>query len=705
MDPDGIQRGSITPQRSSSATATHATNGTTWRRAEVTKEGFCGASLVKGKGEDGGPILLGSGLELPQSLDPGLSHETPRLGQGDLAQRSLAQRNLEASLALLRSLLQLGLRQIVLCPGSRSGPLAVAAALLEGPSLQLVTALDERSAAFFALGWSRASGQPAAVITTSGTAVANLLPAVVEADFGAIPLVLITADRPAGLKGRGANQTVNQEAFLAANVRWFAQAPGDGHADGLAGLHPEASCELARQAMGACMGSAEQPPGPVHLNLAFAEPLHADAQALLAAAGALQVGSLPLSPNPNLQDPNLQHPDLRHPNLRPTGAPSASLSTAFPATSPLGLAGLDPDQPGVVVVGPWRGLPQHWDAYLLALRRWLKRSGWVLVADALSGLRGVEGLEQIAAYDLLLDCDRPMLEATQVLRLGPLPASRRLQRWLGRCAGHQVLVSEGDPRGLDPLGGVSLQTPMGLGAWVHQLPPSLWRQTPSGSSLAYTRQWSQLEAQVQQLLDRELAQGFSEPALARHLSRVLPDGVAVVLANSSPVRDWESFADSGAASRPVFAFRGASGIDGTLSLACGVAAALGQAVLITGDLALLHDSHGWLWRQQLQGRLTVVLLNNNGGGIFEQLPIRTEPDHVMDFERLFAMPQDVDAIALAAAYGVPGRRPQQLADLGPDLAWALQQPLALLELITDRRLDANRRHELRRMSHAFASSA
>ena len=632
----------------------------------VTNGALGGASLVKGKGEDGEPILLGSGLELPQPLDSGRNHEA---------------RNLDASLGLLRALVAGGLGQIVLCPGSRSGPLAVAAALLEGPSLQLVTALDERSAAFFALGWGRASGQPAAVITTSGTAVANLLPAVVEADFGGTPLLLITADRPAQLKGCGANQTVNQEAFLAANVRWFAQVPAYGGAEGLAGLGPDAALALASQALGACLGSAEHPPGPVHLNVALAEPLHADGQALLAAAGALQPGLL--------------------------GAPAqAKPAGAAPSVvEPVGLLGLDPDRPGVVVAGPWRGLPQHWEGHGAALRRWLERSGWVLVADSLSGLRGLEGLEQVGAYDLFLDCPRPSLDGAQVLRLGPVPASRRLQRWLERCAGHQVLVSEGDPRGLDPLGRVCEQVSMGLESWVHQLPEALWRQQPSQESLAYTGLWSQLEAQGQQLLERELGPGFSEPALARQLSRLLPTGVAVVLANSSPVRDWETFSDPVGPPRPVVAFRGASGIDGTLSLACGVAEALGQAVLITGDLALLHDSHGWLWRQQLKGRLTVVLLNNNGGGIFEQLSIRIEPAHVMDFERLFAMPQAVDALALAAAFGVPGRRPQQLADLGPDLAWAQQKPLALIELITDRRLDASRRYELRRMGHAFGPPA
>jgi 2-succinyl-5-enolpyruvyl-6-hydroxy-3-cyclohexene-1-carboxylate synthase len=148
----------------------------------------------------------------------------------------------------------------------------------------------------------------------------------------------------------------------------------------------------------------------------------------------------------------------------------------------------------------------------------------------------------------------------------------------------------------------------------------------------------------------------------------------------------------------VYGFRGASGIDGTLSIACGVAEAHGQAVLLTGDLALLHDSHGWLWQRQLKGRLTVILINNGGGGIFEQLPIRTTPEQALDFERLFAMPQQLDHLALAAAHGVPGRRVEQLADLPIQLDWALNQPLALLELVSDRRADALRRQTLRRMA-------
>jgi 2-succinyl-5-enolpyruvyl-6-hydroxy-3-cyclohexene-1-carboxylate synthase len=190
-----------------------------------------------------------------------------------------------------------------------------------------------------------------------------------------------------------------------------------------------------------------------------------------------------------------------------------------------------------------------------------------------------------------------------------------------------------------------------------------------------------------------------EPALARQLSRLLPADLPLVLANSSPVRDWESFAVGDGPPRPVLAFRGASGIDGTLSLACGVAQACGRAVLISGDLALLHDANGWLWRSQLTGQLTILVLDNGGGGIFEQLPIRPDPAAVMDFERLFAMPQPVDPLALAAVHGVPGRLCGGWEELERDLSWALQRPLALLRLVTDRRQDALLRQRLRQGQH------
>ena len=593
----------------------------------------------------------------------------------------LARRNLEAALLLLKALMEQGLSKAVLCPGSRSGALALALGVLEPRGLALYTAIDERSAAFFALGLARATGKAVAVVTTSGTAVANLLPAAVEADYGAIPLLLISADRPSQLKGCGANQTVNQESFLAASVRWFGQ--GDG--TGLAAMTDAAIAELARQAW-----SATRPPGlapgPVHLNLPFAEPLHAGGPALLE---AIAHSSLETTP-----------PSLAELGLRTAG--SWIQATPF-SPAP------DPDQPGVVVAGPWRGLPQHWPGYVEALQRWQRRTGWPVLADGLSGLRGLAELDLISSYDLLLEAPEAKLRSGQVLRLGPLPASRRLQRWLADQDGLQWLVSEGEPRCLDPLGSGwhgsgCQQSAAGLACWSASLPPSFWAGDPSGESLQFGARWRQREQHLQRWLDQQLAsadgaeKGVNELCLARQLGLLLPAGLPLVLANSSPVRDWESFANPAAPWRPVYGFRGASGIDGTLSIACGVAEAHGQAVLLTGDLALLHDSHGWLWQRQLKGSLAVILINNGGGGIFEQLPIRTTPEQALDFERLFAMPQQLDHLALAAAHGVPGRRVQQLAGLPSQLDWALQQPLALLELVSDRRADALRRQTLRRMA-------
>ena len=593
--------------------------------------------------------------------------------QPEPVDQPLAAANLRAALCLLRALAAGGLSTLVLCPGSRSAPLAQAAALLEAEGLRLLTAIDERSAAFLALGWGRASGGPAAVVTTSGTAVANLLPAAVEADWGAVPLLLLSADRPARLKGCGANQTVNQESFLTAALRWFAS----GDPSGLAAMAEGQLQSLAAQAIAATRGFAGAAPGPVQLNLPFDEPLHSSAEQWQQLQGVPMAVATEAGPTP--ADPDLP-----------------------PAPQ------LDPDRGGVVIAGPWRGLPQHWPGHVAALGRWLQRSGWPLLADGLSNLRGQGGLQPLAGYDLLLTSPDALPQAPQVLRLGPLPASRRLQQWLALHGNQQVLISEGEPRRLDPLG-VAVQWPGGLERWCSAQPQAIWQGQPNPANRALQQGWQQRDTAVQQLLDALLVgqngQGgetaLNEPALARQLSRLLPPGLPLVLANSSPVRDWESFADPAAPWRPMFGFRGASGIDGTLSIACGVAEALGQAVLVTGDLALLHDSNGWLWRSQLQGRLTVLLINNGGGGIFEQLPIRHRAGSTgqpMDFERLFAMPQAVDQGLLCAAHGVAHRRLAAQQDLDEALAWALEQPLAVLELQTDRRADAALRQRLRTMA-------
>ena len=551
---------------------------------------------------------------------------------------------MQAALTLLEVMCLQGLKQLVLCPGSRSGPLATAAGLLASQAkLQLVTAIDERSAAFLALGMATAHGRAVAVVTTSGTAVANLLPAAVEADRSCQPLLLLTADRPARLKNCGANQTVNQESFLLSACRWF----GSGAAEGVHTQSNEALNALAFQAWQRSQGADSGPPGPVQLNLPFEEPLH-----------------------PTLE----QQQQLVSGACPPTACPEPP-----PEIGPVPC--LDPERPGVVIAGPWRGLSPALEAYQQALHRWLNVSGWPVLADPLAAL-AADCPNRIEHWELQLD-RLYIPDDAQVLRLGPMPASRRLEAWLQRHQGTQLLIAEGDSRPLDPLQTAS-QWSGGIAAWIAQQPVLDQATKPSVGSNDLSP-W--IEAQL------PLSGAVNEPALAYWLPQLLPERLPVMLAASSPVRDWLTWGGPASGRHRCFSFRGASGIDGTLSLAMGLAANLGPLALVTGDLALLHDSNGWLHSSSAAAPppLLVLLIDNGGGGIFQQLPIATP-----GFESLFAMPQQVDPLALAAAHGVPGRQVACLDDLQEALAWglSLKRPV-LLRLCSDRGPDAALREQLR----------
>ena len=531
--------------------------------------------------------------------------------------------------------------------------------------ITLSTAIDERSAGFHALGRSSASGVATAVITTSGTAVANLLPAAVEADRSSQPLLLISADRPQRLKNKGANQTVNQEAFLIPVCRWC----GSGPLDGLSAALDHELQALAENAW----RHLHQQPGPVHLNLPFEEPLHPDLD----------------QQNAFWSQWKRAEPEATTPNTelwKPTS------HSAAPA--------LDPDQPGVIVAGPWRGLSATLAPYQAALNAWQQRSGWPVLADPLAAIPSDLG-GVIRSWDLLLPNGLSQLPANaQVLRLGSMPASRRLEAWLAGQQGPQLLITEGEPRPLDPLE-IAQQWSGGLAQWWQQLSPQLRAVDASNSNVeargeSPLQAWSRADHQLQQRLSELLpAHGpANEPALMLALAQLLPAELPVMLAASSPVRDWQAFASGDTGRRRCYSFRGASGIDGTLSLALGLAAELGPTVLITGDLALLHDSNGWLLASAAQLPLLVLLIDNAGGGIFEQLPIATTPSD--GFEQLFAMPQQVDPLALAAAHAIPVRQLACLDDLPTALEWGLGSPgPALLRVCTDRRNDAQLRRDLR----------
>ena len=558
----------------------------------------------------------------------------------------------------MQGLIELGLRRLVLCPGSRSGSLATAAGLLASSGqLQLNTAIDERSAAFLALGLATAGGSAVAVVTTSGTAVANLLPAVIEADRSCQPLLVITADRPIRLKACGANQTVNQEDFLRPACRWC----GNGAPEGLHAMASPAVLELAALAWSQAHGADQAAAGPVHLNLPVEEPIHA-----------------PLQEHQPLLDAVLARDE-------------ASLFPVRPSTiqSNRDVPRLDPSRPGVVIAGPWRGLAQDLSAHQQAVRSWLVCSGWPLLADPLSALP-VDLPGRLHHWDLQLE-QLISPEPLQVLRLGPLPASRRLEVWLQRNAGDQVLITEGEPRYLDPLG-LATQWSGGLAAWCSAQPLDQASRPLSADHSAWLRRDQALGLWLEEQLVSEGP--VSEPALAFQLADLLPPGLPVMLAASSPVRDWLTWSGRAGSDRRCFSFRGASGIDGTLSLAMGLALETGPMLLVTGDLALLHDSNGWLHGQSDGPPLVVLLIDNGGGGIFQQLPI--EQASPKRFDALFAMPQRVNPIALAAAHGVPGRSIAVIDDLPEALSWALaQQGPVLLRVCTDRHADAAFRRKLR----------
>ena len=592
--------------------------------------------------------------------------------------------NLQAAVVLLQGLHRQGLERVVLCPGSRSGPLALAAGgLARAGLLKLTTALDERSAAFLAVGSATASGRATAVITTSGTAVANLLPAAVEADRSSQPLLLLTADRPIRLKHCGANQTVNQEQFLQPVCRWCASGPDVG----LDAASPPQLLQLAKQAW----HQAHHWPGPVHLNLPFEEPLHPSAEQ----QAAFWSNWSPVQESIDC----LESP--------PAG--SASMAVASLPGPPAPELELDPDRPGVVVAGPWRGLADQRPAFEAALYCWQQRSGWPVLVDPLAAVPATLA-GQVRSWDLLLPDQLPLpagvaVNELQLLRLGPMPASRRLEAWLQRCTGPHLLITEGEERSLDPLqcacqwsGGLARWPQIQLQANEACLPLPPVEPQPEADN-AWSALWQQRDRSIAAWLEQRLPLrgGISEPALMFALSRLLPPGLPLMLAASSPVRDWQAFAVADRGLRPCFSFRGASGIDGTLSLGLGLAAVLGRSLLITGDLALLHDSNGWLQAGHASGSgpLLILLIDNAGGGIFQQLPVPAAPAEA--FEQLFAMPQKTDPLALAAAHGIATRQIACLDDLASALEWGLSQSgPALLRVCTDRQGDAALRTELRR---------
>lgn len=548
---------------------------------------------------------------------------------------------------LAETLARSGVARAVVAPGSRSAPLVFA--LARHPGIEAVPVLDERSAGFFALGQAKASGRPVALVCTSGTAAANFLPAVIEARESGTPLLVLTADRPPELRACASGQTIDQQKLYGAFVNFY-------HELALPGPE-EALLRYLRQTVAHAVARTGAPgPGPVHLNAPFRDPLPPLEDGSAAGARALEWKEF-----------------FSH--LAPPEAPALRIGAPkLPAT-----------ERGLIVAGP--GNCADPEGYAAGVALLARRTGWPVLADALSPARHQAVPGVVTAYDAILRDPRVAGDLTPeaVVCLEGWPTSKVLRGWIEASRAHIWLLAA-RPDNRDALHGRTRQLALsagelaGGGAGTRRAGP-------------YARSWAQAEVRVRRALDAALKAeaGLFEPKAAWILARKLPAGTPVFLASSMPVRDAEYvWPAEGRGLRP-FHNRGANGIDGTLSTALGIAQAGPPAVLLTGDLALLHDSNGFLIRPKFRGSLTIVLINNRGGGIFEHLPVaKFEPP----FEEFFATPQAVNFGRLCAAYGVEHVLVKEWARFEGLISRLPARGIRVLEVRTDRKADAARRKSL-----------
>jgi 2-succinyl-5-enolpyruvyl-6-hydroxy-3-cyclohexene-1-carboxylate synthase len=567
---------------------------------------------------------------------------------------------------LLDELARCGLAEAVVAPGSRSAPLALALwELSEAGRLRLHVRVDERSAGFLALGLAKASGRPAVVVCTSGTAAAHLHAAVIEADEAGVPLLVLTADRPPELRGTGANQTIDQLKLYGGAVRWCCEAGVPEARRGMNAYWRSLACRAWTLAAGTDGGL----PGPVHLNLPLREPLlpHLPDERVPAAAGAGWPEPL---------------------EGRPAGAPWTRGQRAEAGAA----LELPWAERGVVVCGDGCRDPA-------ALLRLAATAGWPVLAEPSSGARS--GQHALSAYPYLLASDEFLAgHRPEVIVSAGRPGLSRQQLAFLRSAGplgaRHVVIGQAPGRWADPA-----RTATDVAAAVRVTGAEL---SAGGGWLA---SWLAADRAARQAADALLdapgagdpAGALSEPRLARDVAAALPDGALLWVASSLPVRDLDLHMRPRSGLR-VLANRGASGIDGLLSSATGAALAHqatggGPAVALLGDLAFLHDLPGLvLGPAEPRPDLTLVVVNNDGGGIFSLLE---QAELGEPFERVFGTPHGAGLSHFAAGAGVPYERLGAAGDLAAALpgSAAAGKGLRVLEVRTGRAAGAVLRGRLR----------
>lgn len=590
---------------------------------------------------------------------------------------------------LVETLYRLGLKTAIVCPGSRSAPLAIAVA--QHPHIEAIPVLDERSAAFFALGIAQQLQQPVALICTSGTAGANFYPAVIEAKESQVPLLVLTADRPPELRDCNAGQAIDQQKLYGAYPNWF-------HELATPALDFSLFSYLRQTVIQAWERSLYPVPGCVHLNLPFRDPL------------------VPL-PQAEAQEFGQSFDETAFFDWIPERGAITSLVADVPPHFPLPFPSLS--DRGLIIAGVAKfaaphSSPQLYCQSIAQLAQILKVP---VLAEGLSPVRNHAALNPylVSTYDFILRNEQlaEKLSPDWIIRIGEMPTSKELRQWITQTQPQQWVIAAND-RNLDPLHGKTTHLRLSVEQFASSLSftrqPSLTQSSPSSSNPAqshlsqsnptpphstqpyqYCQHWLKADESVRRSIDQTLSQTepLIESKVAWILSQHLPKQTPLFIANSTPVRDVEWFWKQGNTQVQPFFNRGANGIDGTLSTALGIAHQR-SGVLLTGDLALLHDTNGFLLRPYFQGHLTIVLINNNGGGIFELLPIsQFDPP----FETFFATPQAIDFFQLCQTYSVEYQIIRAWDELIAHLNPLPQQGIRVLEIQCDRKASAHWRKE------------
>lgn len=546
--------------------------------------------------------------------------------------------------AMLDEFVRCGMQHACTCPGSRNTPIVLSIA--EEQRLRAWSHIDERSAGFFALGAAKASGRPVAVTCTSGTAAANLLPAVIEAHEAAVPLILLTADRPPELRDVGAGQTIDQIKLYSDAAKWFVEL-------GVPEATPNRLRWIRALACRAYWTAASGRPGAVHINIPLREPLVLDA---------------PLSA------------DEPGGGGRPDGRPWLVQESATPYAASA-LPHRHEFRRTVFVAGDLGPDP----ALGRKLADFAARARVPLLADPLSGARS--GPAAVAHFDLILrdPALAEQLAPDVVCRVGDLPTSKPLRSWIaGLDQAHHILFAP-DDRWSDPSARVTRRIVGPLEELLERVASD--EVVPDDSD--WLDRWTRADSVVAHAISEPLmAAALSEPATVTALAQFLPPSATVFVGASMPIRDVEEFFPALREPPRVLANRGANGIDGTVSSAFGVAAASeGEVVLVLGDVTLIHDIGGLLASRRLGLKLTIVLLNNDGGGIFNFLPVASQGEA---FERHIATPAGLEFAHAAALYGVRHRAVATLDEFAAVLMGALGgEDTTIIEVPSERL--ANRR--------------